>query len=79
MSLKVALNDAPGSIGHAPLKHADCFGAIDPKRHFAATNYRIAKGLFYHIIGNRAHRRWHLDAECSRSLKIDDELEFGRL
>ena len=49
--------------------------AIDPKRHFA----RVAKGLFDHVIGNRAHRRWHLDAECSRSLKIDDELEFGRL
>ena len=47
----------------------------DPKRHFA----RVAKGLFDHVIGNRAHRRWHLDAECSRSLKIDDELEFGRL
>jgi hypothetical protein len=35
--------------------------------------------LFDNLIGDREHPWRHLDAERSRRLKVDDELEFGRL
>jgi hypothetical protein len=49
----------------------------DPQRHFATINCRIAKGLFNHLVGDGENRRGHLDADRSRSLQVDDELEFG--
>src|SRR5262245_65970564 len=30
-----------------------------------------------HLVGAGEERRWHLKAECSRRLQIDDELEFA--
>ena len=32
-----------------------------------------------HLVGDGEHPWRHLDAERSRSLKVDDKLEFGRL
>jgi len=49
----------------------------DPRRHFATVNCRIAKGLFNHLVGDGENRRRHLDADRSRRLQVDDELEFG--
>ena len=40
-----------GSTGHAPLKHADCFGAIDPKRSFKASHGPTTK-----VLGSASHR-----------------------
>lgn len=42
----------------------------DPKRTFGAS--------FNHLVGDGKHRRWHLDAEHSRRLQIDEKLELGR-
>jgi hypothetical protein len=53
--------------------------AYHPKCQFATVNYCIAKGSFDHLVGNREHRRGHLDAERSRRLKVEGELEFGSL
>jgi hypothetical protein len=50
---------------------SDCYGhkdgwagagpvLIDPSRRFAAVNYRIAKGLFDHLVG-KSEQRWGLD------------------
>jgi hypothetical protein len=39
---------------------------IDPQRQFAHINYRIAKRLFDHLVGNGEHRSRHLNAERSR-------------
>jgi hypothetical protein len=49
----------------------------DPQRHFATVNCRIAKGLFNHLVGDGENGRRHLDADRSRRLQVDDELEFG--
>jgi hypothetical protein len=35
--------------------------------------------LFDDLVGEQLDRVGHLDAECSRRLQVDDELEFGRL
>ena len=35
--------------------------------------------LLDHLVGNGKYGWRHLDAECSRRMKVDDELEFGRL
>src|SRR5215471_10980026 len=35
--------------------------------------------LLDHLVGNGKYGWRHLDAECSRGLHVDDELEFGRL
>jgi len=43
----------------------------DSKRSFGAS--------FDHLVGDRKYRRRHLDAEHSRRLQIDDEIELGRL
>ena len=51
--------------------------ACDPQRHFATVNRRIAKRLFNHLVGDGENRRRHLDADRSRRLQVDDELEFG--
>ncbi len=51
----------------------------DPKRRFGTLNYRITKGSFDHVVGDREHVLRHLDAERARRLQIDDELKFGRL
>src|SRR5262249_40833526 len=32
-----------------------------------------------HLVGNGKHPWWHLDAERSRRMKVDDELEPGQL
>src|SRR4030095_14240435 len=45
--------------------------ALGQKRTFARS--------FDHLIGDGDHPWRHLDAERSRRLKVDDELEFGRL
>ena len=50
---------------------------IDPKRHFAATNYRTAKGLLDHLVGARKQRRRHGEAEHPSGLGVDDEFELG--
>jgi len=36
---------------------------LDPKRHFATANCRIAKGSFNHVVGDGKHVGSHLDAE----------------
>ena len=45
--------------------------ANDPTRTFGAS--------FNYLIGDGKHRWRHLDAELSRRLQIDEELELGRL
>jgi len=35
--------------------------------------------LLDHLVGNCEQRWWHLDAERSCRLQVDDELELGRL
>ena len=35
------------------------------------------KALFDHLVCDGEHRQGHLDAECSRRLQVDDEVEFG--
>jgi hypothetical protein len=35
--------------------------------------------LLDHLVGDGEHPWWHLDAERSRHLQVDDKLEFGRL
>jgi hypothetical protein len=35
--------------------------------------------LFDHLVGEREHLVWNLEAERLRGLEIDDELELGRL
>ena len=35
--------------------------------------------LLDHLVGDGEHCWWHLDAELSRRLQVDGELEFGRL
>ena len=51
----------------------------DPKRTFSTVGFRIAKGSLDHLVGDRENVLRHLDTECARRLKVDDELEFGRL
>jgi hypothetical protein len=36
------------------------------------------KSLFDHLVGDREHVLRYLDAERSRRLQVDDEVEFGR-
>jgi hypothetical protein len=38
------------------------FNSIDPQRHFAIVNCRIAKGSLDHLVGDGEQLRWHLDA-----------------
>src|SRR5215813_14661466 len=38
-----------------------------------------AVSLFNHLVGEQLQRIGHLDAEQSRRLRVDDELEFARL
>src|SRR6516225_8212780 len=35
--------------------------------------------LFDHLVGNREHRRRHLDIKSARRLQVDGEIEFSRL
>src|SRR5258706_13548121 len=41
--------------------------------------YRKWQKLFNYFVGGRKQCWWHIEAERFRSLKIDDELELGRL
>ena len=41
--------------------------------------YCTAKGLFDHLVGDREYPWRHLNAERLRHLKVDDDLEFGRV
>src|SRR5580704_2833251 len=43
------------------------------------THRNKTASLFDHIVGDGEHPWRHLDAERSRRLQVDDELEFGRL
>ena len=49
----------------------------DPKGRFAVVNYRIAKGLLDHVVGDREYVPRNFDTERSRRLQVDDELKFG--
>jgi len=51
----------------------------DPERHFDALNYRTAKRLFDHLVGEHEQVMRHREAERLCSFEIDDEIEFGRL
>src|SRR5260221_1724158 len=41
--------------------------------------HRKSPFSFDHLIGAAEQHRWHFEAECSRSLEINTQLEFGRL
>jgi hypothetical protein len=47
----------------------------DPKRRFADTDYRTARGLFNHLVGTGEQRRWHRQAERLGGLEVDHKLE----
>ena len=51
----------------------------DPSRHFATANYRIAKGLLDHLVGDREQTRWNGKPHRFCGSHIDDEVELGRL
>jgi hypothetical protein len=53
--------------------------ANDPNRRIATINYRTAKGSLDHPVGDGEYVLRSFDAERFRRLKVDDELEFGRL
>ena len=44
-----------------------------------AASARIKLRLLDHLVDKQLQCVGHLDAECSRHLQVDDELEFGRL
>jgi hypothetical protein len=48
----------------------------DPKRRFAAINYRIAKGLFDHLVGTELDPRRQFDADRLGGLEVEDQFEF---
>jgi hypothetical protein len=48
-------------------------------RHLRLLPGKSLGGLLDHIVRDGEHARRHVDAECPRRLKVDDELEFGRL
>jgi hypothetical protein len=50
-----------------------------PKRRFATTNYRIAKGLFDHLVGGYLQSLRHSEAKRFGGFEIDDEIELDRL
>ena len=53
--------------------------ANDPSRHFASANYRIAKALLDHLVGDREQTRWNGKPHRFGGSHIDDEVELGRL
>jgi hypothetical protein len=75
------------------ISHPDAAPAVDlPRRAHSCFKFRgkalrttptdaaqQKASLFDHLVGDGGHPRWDLDAERSSRLKVDDELEFGRL
>jgi len=60
-----------GNNGHCWILARDASVAIDPQRHFAIINCRIAKGLFDYLIGSREQRRRHVEAERLGGLEVE--------
>jgi hypothetical protein len=50
---------------------------IDPSRHFATVNCRIAKGLDWLVGSGEQHRR-HFDTNLLRGLEVDRQFVFGQ-
>src|SRR5881396_2214643 len=56
-----------------------CYSLLGPDFHRQdRTSLRLAHSLD-HLVGARKQRRRHIEAECSRGHKIDDEFELGSL
>ena len=70
MSAILSLSD---QSGHWPEVMLNESVEIDPNRRFATANYRIAKGLFDHLVG-RQEWLWEREAERIGGLQIDDKL-----
>ena len=48
----------------------------DPERHFATANYRNAKGLLDHLVGDGEQRARNLQAQCLCGLDVEHEFEL---